>query len=395
MIPTKKLQESPMTWARLLGLIQADGNFYFSMDEDFALRPKITVSVTPKRDLFINKIYDFLKKEGFNPIKNVSENNERATNIVISRIDQCARLLEKINLLEQGGLSLVGQKKIDCEILKEVINLNKTGKAADGSRTLDTKLKLVDLKDKLSTKPLETNVLDQESANLLAEQLKVDNWYNSASAEWREITNKAEKGTEEMIALSRRYQGNSKDIPQALGEFMSGVWDGDGSFQISIKSHVTKDGGPVIVTPKNKSPWKRRFIEIKPELSLTDHVKNSTSKNPLFIISENLFSSKPIKVSIVSQDKKAERQYYKSVADINKFVLPFFERFPPSYERALYRFKAFRLVTNAYNKILKNRSYNIVIVKAILESPFFSGEAVRHKSLSDYVSLIDKQFGKK
>ena len=61
----KTLQQTapPMTWARLIGLIQADGNFDFSVDSDQTLRPKVTVTVTGKRELLIRKIHDFLIAE--------------------------------------------------------------------------------------------------------------------------------------------------------------------------------------------------------------------------------------------------------------------------------------------------------------------------------------------
>lgn len=389
----KTLQQTaaPMTWARLIGLIQADGNFYFSVDSDQTLRPKVTVTVTGKRELLIRKIHDFLIAEGFKPQTNMSDDNTRTTNIVIERIDQCERLLEKINLLE---ISLVGQKKLDCEILKQVIHLNNNGKAIDGSRTLEAKLKLVDLKDRLSAKPLEKNDEDNESANTLAKRFGITDWKSSAQDEWTAINDKTTRANNTMIDLSAKYKGNSKDIPQALGEFVSGLWCGDGSFQISVKSHQAPDGGPVIVRPKNKPPWKRRFIEIKPETTLTAHEQSSNNQNPLYIISENLFSSKTKKSFKVSRDKKAARYYIKSVSDINEYVIPFFERFPPSYERALYRFRTFRFVAQAYEKIRNSPVLHKRVVKFLFSSPFFGGEEVREKTYDEYMILINKQFNR-
>jgi len=320
-----KIIESPMSWARLLGLLQTDGNFYFIFDKkDNAFKPRVTITVTRKRAKFITKIKDFLKSNGIN-VAEPYANADRGVNISVERIGNCLILINQIDLLDQKGFSLLDQKKRDFEILKEAIRLNDAGKVK-GVRTLETKKKLVDLKARLSEKELQT---------------------------------------------PRTFSSN-----------------------ISIKTHVDKDGNAVVVRPANKSPWKRRFIEIKPEINLTDHSLASAfaGSNGLYLIALNLFSSKPKAISNVGSGKRADRLYLKSVADLQAFVLPFFERFPPSYERALYRFKAFRLVLKYYKNILQSESKHLFIVKSILESEYFDSE--QRKPFIVYAELIKKQFNK-
>jgi hypothetical protein len=388
-----KMIESPMSWARLLGLLQTDGNFYFVFDKkDNAFKPRVTITVTPKRGKFITKIKDFLKSNGINVTK-TNANPDRSVNISVERTRNCLVLINQIDLLDQKGFSLLDQKKRDFEILKEAIRLNDAGKV-NGARTLETKKKLVDLKARLSEKELQTpsTSASNQRMDVLAEQLGLidDTWKGSADKEWEKIKTITTDKTNAMVALSETVKGNVQNIPTELGEFMSGVWEGDGSFQISIKTHVDAYGNAVVVRPANKSPWKRRLIEIKPEINLTDH--SLQSSNGLYCIALNLFSSKPKAISKVGSGKRADRLYLKSVADLQAFVLPFFERFPPSYERALYRFKAFRLVLKYYKKILQSESKHLFVVKSILESEYFDGE--QRKPLIEYNELIKKQFNK-
>jgi hypothetical protein len=392
----KKTVTSAMSWPRLMGLLQTDGNIYFLIELNKCFRPKITFSVTSKRPEFIKKIVDFLKKEDLNPQispKNylkVVNDNERGVNIYLERQKEVGKFLEKLTSCEKNKnfVSCLGEKKVDLEILKKVFLLNKERIETKDLMEKNTLLKQIfSLKLYLS----ENRIGPKHKIEQLLKKFDLGDIdeLRGISDNMRDACIKKARESDSLI-LQNNFEA-VENISHEMGEFLSGVWDGDGSFQVNFFSHLDTTGNKVLVTPKDptRSSWFRRCLEIKPQITLSDKATNKSELNPLFQLANHVFIGQ---IKAVSSDQQANRFICNSDDNLKKRVIPFFEKFPPSTESGLNRFEIMKYIFNHKDVALEQKQVMIDCVRKVYESSFFD-ESLRSKTLEEILKLIDKDFG--
>ena len=403
-----RLKKSPMTWARFLGILQTDGCISWSFDKDKAFHPKIIISITGKRPEFINQIADFLKDHGLkvqisNETFTPEGKSERAVNLTIERMDQCQKLINYIDKLNTDPfpISLVDQKKFDYEILKKIFELNKLRKKAKTeSEKAAICSQIADLKEVFHQEKVGHKHKDkQEFFNIF----RIKNTsYTPGLAETiiSDIEDNVRNISDQMVKLSQNFT-TIADIPEPLGEFLAGVFNGDGSFQIDLISHVNEDGSPQFANPTDpkRTPWRRPFFEIRPEITLTLKGK-SRFGNLIFNIAFNILELPKTKqtsqkneptIVDVGDNKDATRLCIRRKGVLKDSVIPFFERFCPSFDRALNRFRIFRVAVNN-DELIRNRVERAkYIVKLIYQHSDFGPEN-RKRTETEYLALIEKEF---
>jgi hypothetical protein len=381
-------------WPRYIGLVQSDGHVSFSFDSDGTFHPQVHVSISPKRPEFIKTVVDFLTSEGFIPLIVVSADPDRATNIVIDRQGNCKRLFEIFNKQEQdfpNGAILFDAKLVDFKMVEQAMEIHSLIQAKGGASNQSPEVVLmrqqlgalkVELSlERVGPKPLSRATLasyiglkelDDRAADTILSNIK------------RDVEN-----------LNRKVLGfvRGNGATESISLFLAGVWDGDGSFQFNFITHVDKKtGGPQVVKQKNKSPWVRRFIELKPIITLTDKVSGKNFPL-LYDLCSLVFEQKDVP-SGYKPGENSGRYVCNSIVKQQENVIPLFEKHGHGHASNIFRFRVYKLVFKNLEKFRTRKSRAIFIIKFIYSLPQLDVD-LRKNTCGTLIDLVEKQFNLK
>jgi hypothetical protein len=300
---------------------------------------------------------------------------QRSINLTIDRRN-CRRL---ISLIEEEEMSkktplLFDNKRVNYLLLKESIRIKQSSNQKH--LTEDQAATLVDIKESGLKQGEGPKGLTR---NELIERLGFPKLETKDRADYliQEIYKKVETcGAEALKTLLE----DPKQINPALGEFIAGIFDGDGSFTVGLFTHLTKDGRKLA---------NRHTFEIVPSINVT--TQREDKAHLLNIINAALGKGKQIQLETVNQKGKGIRLVIKSVKVLKEYGVPFFEKDQLSCQKNRIRFQTFctvlkELPLNYRNKELKERV--IEIVRDIYDKDLYE----RDKPLYVFLGIVELDY---
>ena len=256
-----KLANKLMNIPRFCGLLQSDGHFTVTYDKGKVQNPKIILTQTNERIYWLYGIQDWLESLEIYSIlpkpKTIIQHKhcKRSINLVIDRVN-CRNLLfliEKTEKIKKTPL-LFDNKRVSYFLLKESIKIKQSSNQK--SLTQNQAVMLVDIKHsglKLGQGPKGL------SRDQLIDRLGFSKLQTKGYADFliEDIRQKVKLSSTETLKI---LLNDFKQINTALAEFITGVFDGDGSFSVGLFVHISKDG---------KKLDKRRTFEIVPSINIT------------------------------------------------------------------------------------------------------------------------------
>lgn len=370
-----ELAKQFMNLPRFCGLLQSDGHFTVSYDKEKVQNPKIILSQTTKRLDWLCGIKDWLEEKGIQsrlPRSVKLTDINRSVNLTIDRAN-CRRLISLIE--KEEGLQktplLFDNKRVHFLLLKESIRIKQSSNQK--SLTEIQAKTLVDIKEsglKLGQGPKGL------SRNSLIERLGFANQETKGCADSiiQKIHQEVEGcGTE----VLKTVLDNPKQINPALAEFIAGVFDGDGSFTVGLFTHLSKEG---------KKLKNRHTFEIVPSITLTTHVEEKLFL--LKIINAAFGKKQQIRLLNVNKEGKGVRLVIKSAKILKEFVVPFFEKYPPSLYKNRLKFQTFCTVLGELPLDYKNKEKVVKIVRFIYETDLNE----RNKSLEVFLKIVELDY---
>lgn len=384
---TPKQTIKGFTWSRLLGFIQSDGHISFELT-DGTFNPRIHITVTEKRRPLIERISSFLRKEGLVVQEQLSKPEKdkdwtHGTNILIERQRNIKNFLDKVKPLEENlfpPVSLFDYKKRDLELLKAALEINKQKQL---SRNLEEKLKctykILDIKEQMFKFHVGKRI---KTPKEIAAMLKVSD-LSLVEGAASSIVIACEQ---QILEFQTKFLKESEkwktidDVPFEVGEFLAGVFEGDGCFQFIINCQ----------DPEKNEDFKRPFVGITPKISLTNQKEGLEAIDPIFLLANNVFrQGKMLSVHDKHKQKQNARGWTCSATeDLEQRVVPFFRKFGFCSEHALERFELLAEFVNQKEIILKNEGKFKDFVSKLYENPHFYHET----PIEEVFDLIGKHF---
>mgnify|MGYP006193330541 CR=1 FL=1 len=384
-----ELAKQFMNLPRFCGLLQSDGHFTVSYDKEKVQNPKIILSQTTKRLDWLCGIKDWLEEKGIQsslPRSVKFTDIKRSVNLTIDRAN-CRRLISLIE--KEEGLQktplLFDNKRVHFLLLKESIRIKQSSNQK--SLTEIQAKTLVDIFVSLKHINLAKPSLKESglklgqgpkglSRNSLIERLGFANQETKGCADsiLQKIHQEVEVcGTE----VLKTVLDNPKQINPALAEFIVGVFDGDGSFTVGLFTHLSKEG---------KKLKKRHTFEIVPSITLTTHVEEKLFL--LKIINAAFGKKKQLRLLTVNKEGKGVRLVIKSAKILKEFVVPFFEKYPPSLNKNRLKFQTFCTVLGELPLDYKNKEKVVKIVRFIYETDLNE----RNQSLEGFLKIVELDY---
>lgn len=373
-----KLAKQLMTIPRFCGLLQSDGHFTVTYNKEKVQNPKIILTQTSKRITWLYGIQDWLKSLGVNSalptFQTLVKNTliERSINLTIDRVN-CRKLLLLIEEIEitKNTFLLFDNKRVNYLLLKESIKIKQSSKTK--SLTKKQAVMLVDIKEsglKIGQGP-KGLLRDQ-----LIERLGFREQQTKGYADFliKKTKQKVEACGEETL---NTVLDDPRKINPALAEFITGVFDGDGSISVGLFTHISKDG---------KKLSKRNTFEIVPSINLTSQTEENVN---LFNIINSVFGKKEsINIVNVNTGGKGKRLIIKNIKLLKEYVVPFFLTYQPSIKKNRIRFKTFCKILQEFPLDYKNKEIIIEMIREIYDKDLYK----RDKKLEDFLKIVEMNY---
>lgn len=362
-----------MNAARLLGLLQADGNFNFFWEPDGTFRPKIVLT-SGNFSFLKDFVTPWLQSQEINSAIESRETEYGVTyNLFVERKTQVLKLIDLLDkACETYPTLLVDSKLISYLALKKAFVLTTQKKNVQSSERYEINMQLADLKIIL----LEINQ-EQTKRNISIERskyeirLKVSGSQGKAKALFEAIVAEANLKCKTLLKQLEESGENSTNSSFELGEFIVGLIEGDGSLQVGFH--------------QNSKKTKPNF-HLAPMLTLTDGYVLTDQHYALLLL--NKFFNNNTQIQSVEKENNADRIYIKSRKILEKIV-DFLEKRKLLLKKNINRLGVVKEVLAKYNLIytdihvtfdlidqiaanfnLKYRKYSAAECKAIVQRYF-------------------------
>jgi hypothetical protein len=382
---TKANLKNLITLARICGFIQTDGHISFGMDKDKTLNPRIIITqAESKRELLVvikEWLYEkFQVNSNLSPANapspSVNPNDEtkqqRGVNLTIDRQNNCLKLMKEIKSAEKefDVPFLFDKKRLAFNLVFKALHLRTIVK-----KTVEN-AQIYHINQFLKEEKPGTELLEKLTPEELARRLGLDfTTLNKQAA-----TALIEEAKEEVQATGKKAVNDldPNNIKSTLAEFIMGVIDGDGSFQVNFLTHVPVDD--------NKN---RRIFEIQPLISVTGYKGESEY---LYEILYKALVDPHYKKTVVCPeiDVKADRLLIKGLDAFKTFAIPLVKKYKLCLDKNLPRFEIFCEAVENLPRFYKDKAYAIEFVTRLYEI----SSNYRKKSLSEYIEIIEKHFTK-
>jgi len=332
-----------MSIGRFCGLIQADGHISFGLEKDKTIRPYIILTHTCKDRQLLENIQHWLQTVHGIPSSIEGSNRPGGSlNLKVDRQTNCKKLIDLIlNEENQKNTFLFfdGKRK-DFLLVKTALDLRQKQQ----KNTCLTGLEKGEIALKLAHifKELRSNKSD---IGLGPRKISDDELKRRLTCPDKEITNQAASLISKVEAQVQKEGAevlekviqNPSTINEALGEVIIGDLDGDGSFSISLLTHLEQ---------KNCVPF-----EIVPNINVTDKKNEGTY---LFSIISAAFGQDSL-TEPQKQGEGAMRLVLKKKESLLKYAFDFFEKHPPMLFKNIHRLKVLKYVLEQLKLIKGDR----------------------------------------
>jgi hypothetical protein len=362
---------------RFCGLIQSDGHISFGVDRDKTIRPYIILTHTSKDRSFLEYIQRWLAEPAQGSISSKIEGPTRengSLNLRVERQKNCKALIALILKEEKikGTPLLFDSKRKDFLLVIEVLNLREKQKGLPLGEKQEIGLKMAhifkEIRQNKSGKGYGRQSLSDSDLlkRLTCPSVEIK---NQAANEISKIETKVQQEGSQTLAEVRK---NPKGINEALGEMTSGTLDGDGSYSVSLLTHIDQKG--------------RVPFEIVPNLNVTDKKEEDTF---LFKIIKAVFGQTTYVVQ--PQGDGGMRLVLSQKKQLIEYGFPFFEKFPPILQKNVYRLEVLKNVLERLPLTKGNRQETIELVTYIYQTSLYE----RQRTLEEYLVIVNQYFDKK
>lgn len=369
-----ELVKKLMTIPRFCGLLQSDGHFTVTYDKQKVQNPKIILTQSSKSLEWLYGIKDWLASLGVKSVLPKIEtlhkkiHMKRSINLTIDRVN-CRKLLFLIEKAEKtsGTFLLFDEKRISYLLVNESIFIKQKNRK---TLTKYQAMLLVDIKCSGLTKNRGFQKISEKELIKRLGFPKI-NTKNCACLLLQTIKEEAKNAGEKTI---QNLLKNPTKINAELAEFLSGVFDGDGSFYIALLTILSQE--------KTKLPGRSTF-RIVPSLTLTTHREKNQY---LFKIWDAVFGGRSAFTTItVNAQGQGRRLVIQNINRLKQYVIPFFEKNPPCIQKNQTRFKIFCNVLKKLPLDYKNKQQIIEMVCEIYKTDLYQ----REKTLEEYLKIVE------
>nr|YP_009185284.1 hypothetical protein [Phacotus lenticularis]YP_009185321.1 hypothetical protein [Phacotus lenticularis]ALO63631.1 hypothetical protein [Phacotus lenticularis]ALO63635.1 hypothetical protein [Phacotus lenticularis] len=435
-----------MTWPRLMGLYQTDGCFYVSVRKDGSLNIAIILTIGRKNVYLTDQVKIFLTKEGFLPEIQIFDSSgtllqsasnpslppqedtlgellekkatqDRGSNITIRGLENCKQLVNKMNKEIQKSNGLVtffGPKLVDflvfSNLLEIVIEVQK-GKRNEQSAKAD----YVNIIHGFRVRRKNAVTLTSQELCRRLQLPSTDYAYDPNSVIWTKAATDAQNSYKEAANKCIQIKDQNKPIPDPLAEFIVGVYDGDGSYQVGThilaKEGQDKDGNKTYTLVKRSDGSTRAAYDIVPMLTLTDKLEyENTRFNELFNICAILLNETHLRKtkknpnvgekSVLEMEspgykpgENSNRFQLRDTKMLQKVVIPLFEKNPPFTDEQRQRFHVLSEI--AKEKPFKTEQAALDALELLYNNQQVFKDDVRKNKKETMVQLVKMTFANK
>jgi|APGre2960657373_1045057.scaffolds.fasta_scaffold32799_1 hypothetical protein len=373
---TQTIQTTEMSWPRFIGLLQTDGSFIFFWEADKTLKPKVILTAGLKNQYMLsNVVKPWLQTQGIlSQIQKKTGESGITYNLSVERQDQVLKVIDKIDQCSAKQLAqLLDEKLTDYLVLKHVLKRTKekkTGKTKDERVAIFKPL--VDLKTILLEKNKAKNHQDSEKKRAETEKkLEISDTKGCGAALYIDLVAQSKQLSSQFVKKFGETGENCTSYSIELGQYVAGIIDGDGSFQVNFIIHEDK----------------RPNYEFKPAFTLTDGGL-ATEKHSIFELFNRFFGNST-KVQPV-QDGKNFRLTINSEKVLSQMV-----QFIPKVQLVLVknitRFTTMKQVVGNKSKLGTDQEFALLVSESI-EMNFADSEQYRNYKRQDRDAIINKYF---
>lgn len=368
-----------MTWAMFAGFLQTDGTITFLITSDKVFKPSIIISQSPNQADWLEYVGDFLKQ--FVPSVQIETSSSlypgRATNIRISRQANCRFIIQELDKLTVNGRPILMDAKLrDFLLLKEAFKANDLRQ--NPATNLQGKQRLIDVK--MTFQKIRPVVKGTLCRKQLEQRLNVP--LNSSLGSTGSLLENIEKQIDQIDNLLFQSLINKSFLMTLeVCQFISGCFDGDGSFQINTLTHPLED--------KNHTPF-----DFVPQITLTNK-KEPSRPSTLYSLCSYAFKEETTKVVAVSKTIDADRYICNKLFVLRSGVTTFFDQYPPTLEQKFYRYEAMKAAVSLIPNQHKDKTTALKLLDIVYENPILFDITKRSKTKQEYLSIIEDYFQSK
>lgn len=301
---TNSIQTTQMNWARFIGLIQTDGSFAWFWDrKDRTFRPRVILSAGTSNRELLTIVKQWL--EGQDIVSQFQETTE-SCNLFVERQAQVQKVIKKIDETTEGYPTLlVDSKLVDYLALKYA--LKRTKEKANVNTPLERQAifrELLDLKMIIFERNQTGRGIDMaEERKNLEQVLGVSNTQGLATPIYNNFLEQADQKGMQLVNQLQTTSETCDQCSEKFGQYIVGVMDGDGSFQVGFHRDNKRS---------------QENYEFAPMFTLTDGYV-CTKHHTIFDIFNQFFGNKA-KPTGVAEGTRADRLYIKSRTVLSKLV---------------------------------------------------------------------------
>jgi len=373
--------KSQMTWPRFIGLLQTDGSFLFFWDKkDKTFRPTVILTAGQTNKYLLDELVKpWLLEQDINCSIDDKKDQIGSYNLKIERQVQVKKVIEHIDEnSEKYFAQLLDEKLTDYLVLKYALQRTEDKKKV---RTTAERAaifrELIDLKVILLEKNKEKNHLNsEEERKQMEEFLSVSDTKENGRVKYNSLLAQASALSDQFVKKIKDTKQNCTNYPPQLGEYIAGLIDGDGSFQVNF-----------IIHQKQKPNY-----EFKPALTFTQGNLSTEKQNVFELL--NLFFINLSKVQPV-EDGKYSRLTINSYEVLTR-VINFIDNIKLVLVKNAKRFTTLKQVVENKSKLATDQNFALLISESI-ELNFVESKQYRNYTREDRDLIIKdyfKNFGK-
>lgn len=273
---------------------------------------------------------------------------------------------------------MLDYKKRDLELLKQAFELNRQKQKATSSEDkLIFTNKILDIKEEMYNfhKGPRKSTPQSNAAKLKVTDLTLVK--GSASSIVASCEQKALEVKTKLLNESSKWV-TINDVTPEVGEFLAGVLEGDGCFQVKLDCQ----------DPEKNKKFKRPFVDLTPLITLSNQTRGLEATDPVFSLANNVFRQGRPLTSHSKGSSDALEWTCTAAEDIEQRVIPFFNRFGFCSEHALVRFEFMSKFVAQKEIILKDEEAFKSFVQELYDNPHFYHE----RPIKEVFELIGKHF---
>lgn len=369
-------QTSQMTPGRFIGLIQTDGHFGWFFDSDKTLRPRVYLTTGSSNSyLLLNIVKPWLEQQGItSQYQEKTDKFGTSCNLYVERQKQVEKVIQIIDQASKDYSTLLVDNKL-ADYLALKYALKRTRDKQKVTTTLQREVifcELADLKMILLENNNKVRNVDLvEERQKTESKLGIKNSTGAAKQLYQKLLEEANQKSESLVNTLVNKGENCQNCSDTLGQFIAGIMDGDGSFQVGVS-----------LAPLNKPSY-----EFEPMFTLTDGYVR-TRKHNIFELINQFFGNvtKPQPVG----GKNADRLYIKS-REVLKNLAAFTTKAQLVLKKNVERFKVMEKVVSNYDKVYTDQVFALSIIDDIEK---YFNVAQRNYSPDECRRIINSNFSR-